>query len=165
MGQIAVRRPDPVMFSGYWNNPDASEHKFNGDWLLTGDLGIRDADGYFWFQGRADDVINSAGYRIGPTEIENCLLRHPSVALAAVIGIPDELRGEVIKAYIVPRAGALPGPELAGEIRKHVRSRLAEYLYPREIEFMENLPLTTTGKVRRNDLREQHERTRTHRKD
>src|SRR6185369_11396075 len=104
-GHIAVKAPDPVFFLRYWNKPVATEEKFHNGWLLTGDIGHRDEDGYFWFHGRNDDVIISGGYRIGPTEIEDCLMRHPAVALVAVIGVPDKVRGEVVKAYIVPRAG------------------------------------------------------------
>ncbi len=144
---------------GYWQNPQATEEKFLGDWLLTGDMGTRDEDGYLWFQGRKDDVINSAGYRIGPTEVEDCLLRHPSVAMAAVIGVPDQIRGQVIKAYVVPRPGEPIGDGLAEDIRGFVRRRLAAYLYPRAIEFIEEMPLTTTGKIRRSELRALHERS------
>ena len=154
LGEIAIRRPDPVMFLRYWNNAAATEAKFVGDWLKTGDLGIRDEDGYFRFVGRNDDVITSAGYRIGPGEVENCLITHPAVALAAVVGKPDPLRTEIVKAFVVPRPGFAPTAELAAEIREHVRNRLSAHEYPREIEFLDEMPLTTTGKVIRRVLRE-----------
>jgi len=153
-GMIAVRRPDPVMFLGYWNNPEATAAKFSGDWLLTGDTGVQEEDGSFRFIGRADDVITSSGYRIGPGEIEDCLLRHPSVAMAAVIGLPDAIRTEAVTAVVVPRTGIEPGPILAGEIQDFVRERLAAHLYPRRVIFAESLPLTATGKVMRGTLRQ-----------
>jgi acetyl-CoA synthetase len=153
LGTIAVRRPDPVMFLGYWNNPEATAAKFVGDWLLTGDQGTQDEAGWFRFVGRDDDVITSAGYRIGPGEIEDCLLRHPAVALAAVIGLPDPLRTEAVTAVIVPAPGAEPGPALAAEIQALVRSRLAAHAYPRQVYFMDALPQTATGKVMRGELR------------
>ena len=153
IGEVAVRRPDPVMFLGYWKNEQATREKFVGDWALTGDLARRDADGYFWFVGRKDDLISSGGYRIGPGEIEECLGRHPAVALAAAIGAPDPLRGEVVKAFVQLRPGTAPSPELARALRDYVRTRLSAHEYPREIEFIEALPVTTTGKVKRGDLR------------
>ena len=153
-GQIAVRRPDPVMFLGYWRNPEATAAKFIGDWMLTGDQGIRDADGYFSFFGRDDDVITSAGYRIGPSEIEDCLTGHPAIALAAVIGKPDPLRTEIVKAFVVLSSGYTASPELSETIRDWVKTRLSAHEYPREIEFVEDLPLTTTGKVIRRVLRD-----------
>jgi len=153
IGTIAVRRPDPVMFLGYWNNPEATAAKFVGDWLLTGDQGVADADGHVRFVGREDDVITSAGYRIGPGEIEDFLIRHPAVAMAAVVGVPDELRTERVKAFIVPKPGAAPSPALAAEIQQFVRSGLAAHLYPREVEFVDALPLTATGKIMRGELR------------
>jgi acetyl-CoA synthetase len=152
-GAIAVRSPDPVMFLGYWNNPDATRAKFRGSWLVTGDLGRIDADGYVTYLGREDDVINSAGYRIGPAEIEDCLLRHPAVALCAVVGVPDELRGERVKAFVVLKEGVAAGDELAAEVQAFVKARLAAHEYPREVAFLDALPLTATGKVRRADLR------------
>lgn len=152
-GQIAVKRPDPVMFLEYWQNPEATRAKFIGDWLLTGDRGVRDAEGYFRFVGRNDDVINSAGYRIGPGEIEDCLLTHPAVQMSAVIGVPDELRNEIVKAYIVLNEGYAPGDALAKDIQDHVRTRLAAHEYPRAIAFVDQLPLTTTGKIIRRLLR------------
>lgn len=155
IGIIAVRRPDPVMFLGYWNNQPATNGKFAGDFLLTGDLARRDEDGYFWFAGRSDDLITSAGYRIGPGEIEDCLIRHPAVSMAAVAGIPDPLRTEAVKAWIVPRAGVTGSPDLAREIQEFVKSRLAAHEYPRHVEFVDELPMTATGKIIRRQLREQ----------
>ncbi|MBI3451937.1 MAG: acyl-CoA synthetase [Rhodospirillales bacterium] len=152
-GQIAIRRPDPVMFLGYWQNPKATAEKFAGDWLLTGDMGRRDAEGYFWYVGRADDVITSAGYRIGPAEIEDCLLRHPAVAMAAAIGIPDPVRTESVKAFIVLKPGRTGDAALARAIQEHVKTRLAAHEYPREVEFVDSLPFTATGKIIRRELR------------
>src|SRR6058998_79711 len=154
IGEVAIRRPDPVMFLGYWHNPTATAEKFVGEWALTGDLARKDEDGYFWFIGRKDDVISSGGYRIGPGEIEDCLQGHPAVALAAAIGAPDPVRGEVVKAFVQLREGVLPTPALARELAEYVRTRLSAHEYPREIEFIQELPTTTTGKVRRRDLRE-----------
>ena len=158
LGEIAVNRrcngsDDPVFFLGYWKNPKATEEKFIGDWGYTGDQGRMDEDGTIWYQGRSDDVIKSAGYRIGPAEIENCLLRHPAVANAAVIGKPDEARGQIVKAFIVLQPGEAPSQALIDDIQRHVRGRLAPYKYPREIEFIAALPMTTTGKVQRRELR------------
>ena len=153
-GQIAVARPDPVMFLKYWNRPDATADKFIGDWLITGDTGIMDEDGYIWFQGRADDVITSSGYRIGPAEVEDCLMKHKAVALAAVIGVPDPDRTEIVKAFIVPAEGTRPSDNLATEIQAFVKSRLAAHEYPRAIEFVTELPMTTTGKIMRRTLRD-----------
>lgn len=154
LGQIAVRRPDPVMFLEYWGRPEATAEKFIGDWMKTGDQGMVDADGYFSFVGRDDDVITSAGYRIGPGEIEDCLIAHPAVALAAVVGKPDPVRTEIVKAFIVPREGVVPSDALVTEIQAFVRDRLAAHEYPREIAFLDELPLTTTGKVIRRLLRD-----------
>ncbi len=154
-GTIAVRAPDPVFFLRYWNKPEATEDKFRQGWLLTGDTGRRDAEGYFWFHGRSDDLIMSGGYRIGPTEIEDCLMHHPAVAMAAVVGVPDRVRGEVVKAFIVPRDDVNPDDALRGEIQDFVRSRLSGHEYPRLIEFRESLPMTITGKIRRKDLRDE----------
>ena len=153
-GQIAVARPDPVMFLKYWNRPDATADKFIGDWLITGDTGVMDEDGYIWFQGRADDVITSSGYRIGPAEVEDCLMKHKAVALAAVIGVPDPDRTEIVKAFIVPAEGIRPSDNLATEIQAFVKSRLAAHEYPRAIEFVTELPMTTTGKIMRRTLRD-----------
>lgn len=153
-GQIAVRRPDPVMFLHYWRKPEATQAKFIGDWMTTGDQGSCDAERYIRFVGRDDDVITSSGYRIGPGEIEDCLLRHPAVALAAVIGKPDALRTEIVKAFIVPKPGYAPSAELIADIQGFVRARLAAHEYPREIAFRDELPMTTTGKIIRRLLRE-----------
>jgi acetyl-CoA synthetase len=154
-GQIAVRRPDPVMFLGYWNNAAATEAKFIGDWLKTGDQGVRDADGYIRFVGRDDDVITSSGYRIGPGEIEDCLITHPAVALAAVVGKPDALRTEIVKAFVVLKPGHEPSDALVADIQAFVRRHLAAHEYPREIAFRDSLPMTTTGKIIRRELRSQ----------
>lgn len=152
-GDIAVRRPDPVMFLGYWNNPAATADKFRGDWLLTGDRGIATDDGRIRFKGRDDDVICSAGYRIGPAEIEDCLLTHPAVQMAGVVGAPDALRGQAVVAFVQLVAGCSRSDKLAQEISAHVRSRLAAHEAPRAVHFVAALPLTTTGKLIRGDLR------------
>ncbi len=153
-GQIAVKRPNPVMFLGYWNNEEATRRKFLGDWMMTGDQGIRSAEGYIEFFGRDDDVITSAGYRIGPGEIEDCLTGHAAVALAAAVGKPDPVRTEIVKAYVVLKPDVRPNHRLAGELQDWVKSRLSAHEYPREVEFVPSLPLTTTGKVIRRELRE-----------
>jgi acetyl-CoA synthetase len=153
VGEIAVKRPDPVMFLEYWRQPDATRKKFIGDWLLTGDLARKDEDGYFWFHGRTDDVITSAGYRIGPAEIEDCLMKHPAVAMVAVVGKPDEVRTEIVKAFIVPKAEVTPGPDVEKDIKTFVKTRLAAHEYPREIEFVRELPMTATGKIMRRELK------------
>lgn len=152
-GELAAWCDDPVMFLGYWNNAEATAAKITANWFRTGDVGYRDADGFLWFVGRKDDVITSAGYRIGPGEIEDSLLKHPAVLQAAVIGKPDELRGEIVKAFVVLTDGCTASPELASEIQQSVRRRLSAHEYPREVEFIDSLPMTTTGKVRRIDLR------------
>ncbi|MFN7197303.1 MAG: AMP-binding enzyme, partial [Hylemonella sp.] len=175
VGEVAVHRhdihghPDPVFFLGYWRNDQATRDKYSGDWCRTGDLARRDRDGYLWYEGRADDVFKAAGYRIGPGEIENCLLRHPAVANVAVVPKPDAERGAVVKAYVVltPQAAAERGDErvsrmewetrLAIDLQRHVKGRLAPYEYPKEIEFVDALPMTTTGKVQRRVLRLQEE--------
>jgi acetyl-CoA synthetase len=153
-GQIAVKRPDPVMFLEYWNNPEGTAKKFIGDWMLTGDLGVMDRDGYVEFFGRDDDIITSSGYRIGPSEIEDCLLSHPAVQLAAAIGKPDPVRTEIVKAYVVLAPGFKPSGKLATDISAWVKQRLSMHEYPREVEFIDALPLTTTGKVIRRMLRD-----------
>jgi len=152
-GNIAVQRPDPVMFLEYWGKPEATKEKYRGDWLITGDQGFCDDEGYFHFVGRDDDVITSSGYRIGPVEIEDCLSRHPAVQLAAVVGIPDPVRTEIVKAFIVLNKGFSAGADLEADIQQHVRNRLSAHEYPRIIEFRDELPLTTTGKVIRRLLR------------
>jgi acetyl-CoA synthetase len=152
-GIIAVRRPDPVMFLGYWNNPEATAAKFVDDWCLTGDVALRDEDGYIWYKGREDDLISSGGYRIGPTDIEDCLMKHRAVLMAAAVGEPEPMRGEIVKAFVVLQPGIAPDPALAEEIRGFVGERLAWYQAPREIVFVDELPLTATGKIIRRDLR------------
>jgi len=154
-GTIAVRAPDPVLFLRYWNRPEATEEKFRNGWLLTGDAGHRDEEGNFWFHGRNDDVIISGGYRIGPTEIEDCLMRHPSVSMVAVVGMPDKLRGEVVKAFIVPNQGVEVNDSLHKDVQDFVKAQLSAHEYPRQIEFRTSLPLTVTGKLRRKDLRDE----------
>ncbi len=180
-GDVAVNRfdvhgvPDPIFFTGYWNNPAATAAKFTGDWCRTGDMATRDADGYLWYEGRADDVFKSSGYRIGPGEIENCLVKHPAVANAAVVPKPDLQRGAVVKAYVVlspemsqqrdearrtSKSGASMDAferDLIAALQAHVRGLLAPYEYPKEIEFISELPMTTTGKVQRRVLRLQEE--------
>jgi len=153
VGQVAVKRPDPVMFLGYWRNETATAEKFIGDWMTTGDLGRMDADGYVTFFGRDDDVITSSGYRIGPSEIEDCLAGHPAVQLAAAVGKPDPVRTEIVKAYVMLQPGHAPSAALAADIREWVKSRLSMHEYPREVEFVDSLPLTTSGKVIRHLLR------------
>ncbi|MES2758516.1 MAG: acyl-CoA synthetase [Pseudomonadota bacterium] len=152
-GSIAARRADPVMFLGYWQNPEATQEKFAGEFLLSGDLGSMDAEGYITYLGRDDDVITSAGYRIGPGPIEECLMRHPAVQLAAVIGVKDEIRTENVKAFIVLKEGQASSPELIKDIQKFVRDHLAAHEYPREIEFVDSLPMTATGKIMRRALK------------
>lgn len=159
VGEIAVSRtwrgqPNPVHFLEYWKNPEATREKYLCEWGCTGDQGRFDDDGYLWYEGRSDDVIKSSGYRIGPAEIESCLVKHPAVANAAVIGKDDAARGMIVKAFIVLQAGQSASPELEEDIRQHVRARLAPYEYPREMEFIDALPMTTTGKMQRKVLRE-----------
>jgi acetyl-CoA synthetase len=159
-GDISVHRlgtdgtPNPVFFLQYWNNERATREKYSGEWCRTGDLATRDADGYLWYVGRGDDVFKSAGYRIGPAEIENCLVRHEAIANAAVVASPDETRGAVVKAFVVLASGYVPGPALEQSIRAHVKAQLAPWQQPRLVEFVTELPMTTTGKVQRRVLRE-----------
>ncbi|MCG2594300.1 AMP-binding protein [Ramlibacter sp. XY19] len=169
-GDVAVNRydvhgdPDPIFFLGYWKNEEATRRKYTGDWCRTGDLATRDEDGYLWYQGRADDVFKAAGYRIGPSEIENCLVKHPAVVNAAVVPKPDAERGALVKAYVVLAPQAVQAradggdasrfdAALVAELQLHVKGKLAPYEYPKEIEFIEALPMTTTGKVQRRVLR------------
>jgi acetyl-CoA synthetase len=154
-GQVAILRPDPVMFLGYWQDEAATKAKFIGDWMVTGDQCKVDDEGYFHFVGRDDDIINLAGHRVGPSEIEDCLASHPAVKLAAAVGKPDRLRTEIVKAYIVLAEGYAPNENLVKDIKAHVKARLAANIYPREIEFVDTIPLTTTGKVIRRVFREQ----------
>jgi acetyl-CoA synthetase len=153
-GHIACKRPDPVMLLEYLNKPEATRDKFIGDWLITGDVGHMDNDGYFWFHGRGDDVITSSGYRIGPSEIEDALLKHDAVQMAAAIGVPDPVRTELIKAFVILAPGFTESETLNEELRDFVRSRLAKHEVPRMIEFVDSLPMTTTGKIMRRELRE-----------
>jgi acetyl-CoA synthetase len=154
VGQIAVRRPDPVMFLEYAGDPEATEAKFVGDWMTTGDSGVMDEEGYVSFVGRDDDVITSAGYRIGPGEIEDCLLSHPAVQLAVAVGKPDPVRTEIVKAYVRLRDGVPASEETAASIRAHVRQRLSAHEYPREVEFVAEIPMTTSGKLIRRGFRD-----------
>ncbi|MBC7549277.1 MAG: AMP-binding protein, partial [Polaromonas sp.] len=174
-GDVAVNRfdvhgqPDPIFFLGYWKKDAATQAKFTGDWCRTGDMATRDADGYLWYEGRADDIFKAAGYRIGPGEIENCLVKHPAVANAAVVPKPDKERGAVVKAYVVlaPDIGAARArvhsskvvfdAEITAQLQLHVKKMLAPYEYPKEIEFIDALPMTTTGKVQRRVLRLQEQ--------
>ncbi|WP_408058453.1 acyl-CoA synthetase [Undibacterium griseum] len=162
-GEVAMHRfdihghPDPVFFLGYWKNDSATRDKFSGDWCRTGDLAYADADGYLWYQGRADDMFKAAGYRIGPSEIENCLVKHPAVANTAVVPKPDKERGNLVKAYVVLSPGYKASDKLIMELQKHVKGKLAPYEYPKEIEFIDALPMTTTGKVQRRVLRLQEQ--------
>ena len=166
-GDVALHRldvhgaPDPVFFLGYWRNDAATNAKFTGDasssWCRTGDMAVMDADGYLWYHGRADDVFKAAGYRIGPSEIENCLVKHAAVANAAVVPKPDAERGALVKAYVVLAPGFDGTSALVAELQRHVRGQLAPYEYPKEIEFIDALPMTTTGKVQRRVLRLQEE--------
>ncbi len=152
-GIIGVRQPNPCTMLEYWRNPEATAKKYVGDFLLTGDLGIQDEDGYFWYVSREDDVITTAGYRVGPSEIEHTLMKHPAVAMSAVVGIPDPIRTESIKAWIVLRPGFTPGDALAREIQEFVKVQLAAHEYPRYVQFTDTLPMTATGKVLRRELR------------
>lgn len=156
VGEVCIRLPSPGGFLGYWNQPAKTEEKMAGGVIHTGDLARRDADGFLWFEGRSDDVISSAGYRVGPGEIEEQIIRHPSVQLVAVIGVPDDLRGEAIVAYVVPADGVAGTDQLAREIQEFVKQRLAFYQYPRQVLFCDSLPTSTTGKIRRADLRSRH---------
>ncbi|MFC7518564.1 acyl-CoA synthetase [Herbaspirillum sp. GCM10030257] len=163
IGEVALNKtdihgmPDPIFFIGYWKNPDATRNKYTGDWCRTGDLALVDEDGYLWYQGRADDMFKAAGYRIGPSEIENCLVKHPAVANVAVVPKPDAERGNIVKAFVVLTPEVARGKEqddkLIAELQAHVRGKLAPYEYPKEIEFIDALPMTTTGKVQRRVLR------------
>jgi acetyl-CoA synthetase len=160
VGDVAVNRtwidgtPDPVFFLGYWGNDAATAAKYTGEWCRTGDQAHADDEGYLWYQGRNDDIFKVAGYRVGPTEIENCLVKHPAVANCAVVPSPDETRGTVVKAFVLLAPGHAPGESLKDSIREHVKQSLAPYQQPREIEFVTELPMTTTGKVQRKVLRE-----------
>jgi acetyl-CoA synthetase len=159
-GEICLRaRSNPHYPLGYWNNPEAGEETFGGEWFHTKDAARQDEDGYVWYEGRADDVIISAGYRIGPFEVESACLEHPAVAEAAAVAWPDERRGNIVKAFVVPAAGYEPGDDLAGDISAFVRERHSAYAYPRVVEFVDDLPKTLTGKIRRIELRERSKPT------
>jgi acetyl-CoA synthetase len=154
-GEICLRaRTNPHYPLGYWNLPEESEEVFGGDWFHTKDAAEADSDGYFWYAGRADDVIIAAGYRIGPFEVESTCIEHPAVREAAAVASPDEVKGNVVKAFIVLAEGSEPSDELAEEIKTFVRERLSAYAYPRKVEFVDELPKTLTGKIRRIELRE-----------
>ncbi len=157
-GEICLRaHSNPHWPLGYWNNPGASQETFGGEWLHTKDAATVDADGYVWYAGRADDVIISAGYRIGPFEVESVCLEHAAVQEAAAVASPDEVRGQIVKAFVVLAAGHSPSDDLAEDIKAFVRARLSAYAYPRRIEFVEALPKTLTGKIRRIELREREQ--------
>jgi acyl-coenzyme A synthetase/AMP-(fatty) acid ligase len=156
-GDIALRGDAPALFAGYWNAPDETAAVYRGEWYVTGDRAVRDEDGYLWFTGRADDVILSAAYRIGPFEVESALLEHAAVAESAVVGKPDQDRGQIVKAFVVLRPGHKDTGALAAELKQHVKRVTAPYKYPREIEFVESLPKTTSGKIRRVELRKLEE--------
>ena len=159
-GEIAIylsaSRPTGI-FKEYWKNPEQTAHQFRGDWYLTGDRATRDADGYFWFIGRKDDVIKSSGYRIGPFEVESALIAHPAVLDVAVIGKPDEVRGQIVKAFVVLRDGHAADDATRRALQDHCKHLVAPYKYPREIEFVPELPKTVSGKTRRFELRQRQE--------
>lgn len=157
VGNIAIRRPDPVMFLSYWGKPEATLEKFIGDWLITGDLGYMDGDGFVTFVGRADDVITSSGYRIGPGPIEDCLIGHVAVRAAAVVGAPDPGRTEIVKAYVVLNDGFKPSEDLTAELQTRVKTRVGAHEYPRQIRYVDALPLTATGKIIRRELRDRRD--------
>lgn len=154
VGEIALLTPDPVTFLGYWNNPEATRQKFIGPYLKTGDLGSKDAEGYLWFKARADDLIKAAGYRISPFEVEEALLRHPAIAMVAVVGVADAERGQRIVAHVKLRQGQTGTPALTQALQEEVRRRVGHHAYPREVHYVDELPLTTTGKIQRFRLRE-----------
>ncbi len=154
VGEIAVKRPDPVMILEYWDDPQATEDRFIGDWARTGDMARADEDGYLWFTGRRDDLIISSSYRIGPSEVEDSILKHPAVSMAAVIGVPDATRGEIVKAFVKLKPGVGASPELGEAIQETVKVNLSAHEYPREVEFVDSLPMTTTGKIIRRELRD-----------
>jgi acetyl-CoA synthetase/medium-chain acyl-CoA synthetase len=154
VGDIGVRGDPPTLFRGYYKNPEETAASRRGEWYLTGDRAQVDDDGYFWFVGRADDVISSGAYRIGPFEVESALLEHPAVLESAVVGSPDADRGNVVKAFVVLRPGYEAGPALIKELKEHCKRVTAPYKYPREIEFVDELPKTRSGKIRRVELRQ-----------
>ena len=164
VGRIGVRRDHPGLFRGYLNDPERTRAAYRGEWYSTGDQGRMDEDGYIWFEGRADDIIISAGYTIGPFEVEDALVKHPKVAECAVVASPDEERGHIVKAFVVLRdPGDKKTPGLAEELQAHVKAITAPYKYPRAIEFVDALPKTTSGKIRRIELREREQSRATRR--
>jgi acetyl-CoA synthetase len=154
VGHIAVHRSAPALFKGYFKDPDRTAAAFRGDWYLTGDRARMDEDGYFWFEGRADDIIISAGYTIGPFEVEDALVKHPAVKECAVVASPDPVRGSIVKAFVILKESVRPSDDLIKELQDHVKTVTAPYKYPREIEFVDSLPKTPSGKIRRVELRE-----------
>jgi len=160
VGEIAIGRESPVVMKEYWRNPDAMKEKFKGEWCVTGDMGYADDRGYFYFQGRGDDVIKTSGYRVGPAEIESSIIEVQGVASCAVIGVSDKQRGQAIKAFIKVMPGTDKSDALIRTIQEHVKKKLAAHEYPREIEFLDEFPMTVTGKIRRRDLREAEEKKR-----
>lgn len=160
IGEIAIGRESPVVMKEYWKNPEAMKEKFKGEWCVTGDMGFADDEGYLYFQGRGDDVIKTSGYRVGPAEIESSIIEVKGVASCAVIGVSDPQRGQAIKAFVKVLPGTEKSDRLIAEIQAHVKQKLAAHEYPREIEFLDEFPMTVTGKIRRRDLREQEEKKR-----
>jgi acetyl-CoA synthetase len=154
VGHIAVHRSSPALFKGYFRDPERTKAAFIGDWYITGDRARKDEDGYFWFEGRADDIIISSGYTIGPFEVEDALVKHPAVKECAVVASPDPVRGSIVKAFVILKENVEPGEELVKTLQEHVKTITAPYKYPREIEFVNSLPKTTSGKIRRVELRE-----------
>lgn len=152
-GDLAIQRDNPNLFSCYWQEPEKTSERYLGEWFITGDQGMVDEEGYFWFRGRGDDIISSAGYRIGPSEVENALSMHPAVIEAAAVGSPDSARGEIVKAFVVLDSGYSPSPQLAEELKEHTKVITAPYKYPREIEFVDSLPKTISGKIKRKELK------------
>jgi acetyl-CoA synthetase len=154
VGDIALDRNMVALFKGYLNDPERTAKAFRGEWYITGDQGRMDEDGYFWFEGRSDDIIISGGYTIGPFEVEDALVKHPAVAECAAVASPDPERGNVVKAFVILKKGATPSDELVTELQNHVKQLTAPYKYPRKIEFVDDLPKTTSGKIRRIELRQ-----------
>ena len=159
-GEIIVKSNTPVSFLKYWENDEATNEKIKNGWLYTGDFAYKDEEGYFYFKGREDDIINTSGYRVGPSEVEDAILSHPEISMVAVIGVPDKLRGQIIKAFIVPSDQnnvLTQNDKLKQSIQNHVKLKLAVHEYPRLIVLVSELPLTTTGKIIRKDLRENNQ--------
>lgn len=155
VGDIAVHSSTPALFKGYYKDPERTQMQFRGEWFLTGDRAYKDEEGYFWFEGRGDDIIISSGYTIGPFEVEDALVKHPAVKECAVVASPDEIRGSIVKAFVVLKDPTLKNsPTLVQELQEHVKNITAPYKYPRAIEFIDELPKTTSGKIRRVELRQ-----------